>query len=254
MQNALVEYQDIVLLGGRSEIGTAVAVRLASSFTRRIILAGRGMADADVDRVSAALKSKNLNGIEISCREFDAAAADTHRDFAEGLGEIDLVILAFGALGDNETMRRDPKSSADLVAVNMGGMVSAGLACAEQLENQGRGHLLFLSSVAGVRARKSNFIYGSTKAGMDVFAQGLGDALVSSGVKVTIVRPGFVHSVMTRGLEPAPFAATVEQVADGVADGLRRGRDVIWVPSILRYVFAIMKVLPTFVWRRLPIK
>jgi decaprenylphospho-beta-D-erythro-pentofuranosid-2-ulose 2-reductase len=89
---------------------------------------------------------------------------------------------------------------------------------------------------------------------MDAFAQGLGDSLVTSGVKVTIVRPGFVHTAMTRGLDPAPFAATVEQVAEGVLEGLRKGRQVIWVPSILRYVFAILRVLPTFAWRRLPIK
>jgi decaprenylphospho-beta-D-erythro-pentofuranosid-2-ulose 2-reductase len=254
MQNALVEYQNIAVLGGRSELGAAVAARLATPFTRRIILAGRGMTEKDAEAFRSLLKADTSTSVEVLCREFDASSPDTHQNFVESLGDVDLAILAFGQLGDNESLRHDPKSAADLVSVNMGGMVSAGLACAGMFEKQGRGHLVFLSSVAGVRARKSNFVYGSTKAGMDAFAQGLGDSLVTSGVKVTIVRPGFVHTAMTRGLDPAPFAATVEQVAEGVLEGLRKGRQVIWVPSILRYVFAILRVLPTFAWRRLPIK
>ena len=254
MQNALVEFQNIVVLGGRSELGAAVAARLATPFTRRIILAGREMTDKDAEEFRSTLMTQVSTPIEVSCREFDATAADTHQVFVDSLGEVDLVILAFGQLGDNETMYHDPRSAADLVSVNMGGMVSAGLACAAMFEKQGRGHLVFLSSVAGVRPRQSNFIYGSTKAGMDAFAQGLGDALAPKGVAVTIVRPGFVHTAMTRGLDPAPFAASVEQVAAEVAEGLRKGRRVIWVPSILRYVFAGLRILPTFVWRRLPIK
>lgn len=254
MQNALVEFQNIVVLGGRSELGKAVAARLTTPFTRRVILAGRKMTDGDVEDFRSTLMSKSSTPLEVSCRDFDASEFATHQGFIDSLGEVDLVILAFGQLGDNESMYHDPKSAADLVSVNMGGMVSAGLACANMLERQGRGHLVFLSSVAGIRARKSNFIYGSTKAGMDAFAQGLGDALAPKGVAVTIVRPGFVHTAMTRGLDPAPFAASVEQVAEGVAEGLRKGRRVIWVPSILRFVFSVLRVLPISVWRRLPIK
>lgn len=254
MQNALVEFQNIVVLGGRSELGAALAARLATPFTRRIVLAGRKMTEKDAEEFRSALAKNLSEPIEVSLREFDASAFDTHQTFVDSLGDVDLVVLAFGQLGDNESMCQDPKSAADLVSVNMGGMVSAGLACANMFEKQGHGHLVFLSSVAGVRARKSNFIYGSTKAGMDAFAQGLGDALAPKGVAVTIVRPGFVHTAMTRGLDPAPFAASIEQVAQGVAEGLRKGRRVIWVPSILRYVFTVLRVLPTFVWRRLPIK
>jgi len=253
MQSALVEFQNIVVLGGRSELGVAIAARLTTPFTQRIILAGREMSERDAENFRSSLTTKMSPSLEVSCREFDASAQDTHQDFVDGLGNVDLVILAFGQLGDNESMCADPKRAADLVSVNMAGMVSAGLACANMFERQGRGHLVFLSSVAGVRARKSNFIYGSTKAGMDAFAQGLGDALAPKGVDVTIVRPGFVHTAMTRGLDPAPFAASVDQVAEAVAEGLRKGRRVIWVPTALRYVFAILRVLPTLVWRRLPI-
>lgn len=256
MQNALGEYQTMLLLGGRSDIGLAVAARLASPFTRKIILAGRSMVQQDADTFRAMLEKKGLDSIDILLRDFDATDCASHTSFAESLeGEdVDLVIFAFGRLGDNEAMRRDPKAAADLVSVNMSGIVSSGLACADLLDRQGRGHLVFLSSVAGVRPRKSNFIYGATKAGMDAFAQGLADAVAPNGIKVTIVRPGFVHSAMTHGLDAAPFATSVDQVADCVAEGMRKGRRIIWAPGILRYVFLVLRVLPTPVWRRLPLK
>ena len=101
--------------------------------------------------------------------------------------------------------------------------------------------------------RKANFVYGSTKAGLDGFAQGLGDSLVGSGASVLVVRPGFVHSKMTAGMKSAPFATTPEKVADAVATGLRRGSRTVWVPGILRLVFSVFRHLPGPVWRRLPL-
>lgn len=255
MRNAVGEYQSILLLGGRSDIGIAVAARLTSGYTRQVILAGRSMSDDDAQRFARSLEQRTSHRVEISLREFDATDFSGHSAFVEGLEGVgvDLVIFAFGRLGDHDAMCRDPKAAADLVSVNMAGMVSSGLAVADLLDRQGGGHLIFLSSVAGVRPRKSNFIYGSTKAGMDAFAQGLSDAVAQRGLEVTIVRPGFVHSSMTKDLDPAPFSTTPEQVAERVADGIRRRQRVVWAPGLLRYVFAIFRTLPTFVWRRLPI-
>ncbi len=255
MKNAIGEYQRILVLGGRSDIGLAVAARLSSPFTKEVLLAGRKMTQEDVENFRHRLADRNLASIEVSCHEFDAVDHSSHTSVVQGLGtsSIDLVIVAFGQLGDQEELHSHPAAAADLVSVNMGGVVSASLACALKLESQGSGHMVFLSSVAGVRARKSNYIYGSTKAGMDAFAQGLADDLVSKGVVVTIVRPGFVHSAMTAGMKAAPFATTVEDVAERVADGMRRGSSVIWAPGVLRYVFALLRILPTAVWRRLPI-
>ncbi len=107
-----------------------------------------------------------------------------------------------------------------------------------------------LSSVAGERARKDNFVYGSSKAGLDAFAQGLGDSLAGSGARVMVVRPGFVHTRMTEGMDDGPFSTTPEVVADAIIDGLRKGRHTVWAPALLRYVFGGLRHLPRPVWRK----
>ena len=113
--------------------------------------------------------------------------------------------------------------------------------------------VVLLSSVAGERARRSNFVYGSSKAGADAFYQGLGDRLAGTGVKVMVVRPGFVTTKMTAGLEPAPLSTTPEAVARAVTHGLERGRDTVWVPTTLRFVMSGLRHLPRPVFRRLNI-
>ena len=116
------------------------------------------------------------------------------------------------ATGQTElSYRRDAEAAVDAAITNYVGSVSTGLLAAEQFRRQGHGLLVVLSSVAGERVRKANFVYGSTKAGLDGFAQGLGDALEGSGAKVMVVRPGFVTTKMTAGLPPAPLAATAEE-------------------------------------------
>jgi decaprenylphospho-beta-D-erythro-pentofuranosid-2-ulose 2-reductase len=130
--------------------------------------------------------------------------------------------------------------------------VSAGLVVAGHLRRQGHGTLVVLSSVAGERVRKANYVYGATKAGLDGFAQGLNDALAGTGGRVLVVRPGFVHSKMTAGLKVAPFATTPPAVAEAVVSGLRRGAHTVWAPPVLRWVFTVMRHLPRAVWRRVP--
>ncbi len=126
------------------------------------------------------------------------------------------------------------------------------LAVTARLRHQGHGRLVVLSSVAGERARRANFIYGSSKSGLDAFAQGLGDSLVGTGVDVTIVRPGFVVGRMTEGMTPAPFSTTPEAVAEAVVEGIGSGAAVVYAPPVLRWVFAVMRHLPRPVWRRMP--
>lgn len=255
MENALGEFQHILLLGGRSEIGVAIAVQAASPFTRTVRLAGRHLSSADVDSVTTALRSRGLADVDVVTVPFDAVDVGAQRAFFESFGgdRIDLAIFAFGVLGDQQDMLHNPERAAEVLEVNTTGMVTAGLACAHVMKQQGHGQMLFVSSVAGVRPRKANFVYGASKAGMDAFAQGLSDELVEHNVGVTIVRPGFVKTVMTQGLQPAPFATTAEVVAVKSIEGLRSGRRIVWVPGILRIVFGIFRLLPTFVWRRLPI-
>jgi decaprenylphospho-beta-D-erythro-pentofuranosid-2-ulose 2-reductase len=130
--------------------------------------------------------------------------------------------------------------------------VSVGIPLAQRLQAQGHGALVLLSSVAGERVRKANFVYGSSKAGVDGFFQGLGDRLAGTGVHVTIVRPGFVRTKMTAGMKDAPLTTTPPVVAKAVADALARDREIIWVPAPLRLVMTVLRHLPRPVFRRLP--
>jgi NAD(P)-dependent dehydrogenase (short-subunit alcohol dehydrogenase family) len=123
---------------------------------------------------------------------------------------------------------------------------------ATALRAQGSGRIVVFSSVAGVRVRRANYVYGSAKAGLDGFASGLADALHGSGVGLLLVRPGFVVGRMTEGMSPAPLSSTPAQVAEAVADALAADREVVWVPRTLRPVFAGMRLLPRAVWRRMP--
>jgi decaprenylphospho-beta-D-erythro-pentofuranosid-2-ulose 2-reductase len=187
---------------------------------------------------------------------FDATETNRHQAFADEVfdrfGDIDLVIVAAGVLGDQSVDELDPPAAAAVITTNFSGLASAMLAVTARLRHQGHGRLVVLSSVAGERARRANFIYGSSKSGLDAFAQGLGDALVGTGVGVTIVRPGFVAGRMTEGMDPAPFATTPEAVADAVVKGVASGASVVYVPPVLRWVFAVMRHLPRAVWRRMP--
>ena len=162
------------------------------------------------------------------------------------------MVVAAGVLGDQTVDEQDPSAAAAVITTNFTGMASAMLAVTERLRHQGHGRLVVLSSVAGERARRANFIYGASKSGLDAFSQGLADALVGSGVGVTIVRPGFVVGRMTEGMAPAPFATTPEAVADAVVRGISSGASVVYVPPVLRWVFAVMRHLPREVWRRMP--
>jgi decaprenylphospho-beta-D-erythro-pentofuranosid-2-ulose 2-reductase len=118
---------------------------------------------------------------------------------------------------------------------------------------QGHGTIVLLSSVAGERARQSNYMYGSSKAGVDAFAQGLGDSLAGTGVQVMVVRPGFVKTKMTAGRDPVPFSTTADAVAGEVVKGLARGSHTVWAPPVLRLVMSVLRHVPRPLFRRLPL-
>ena len=249
MRDALGAVQSVLVLGGGSEIALATVRRLVGLRCRTVVLAGRD--PGALEEPARALRAAGAT--EVSTIAFDALDTASHsKVIAEAFAgdvDFDLVILAFGVLGDQAAFDADPEAAAEAARINYVGAVSSGLAVANQLRAQGHGTLVVLSSVAGVRARKSNFVYGSTKAGLDSFAHGLGDSLVGSGARVMVVRPGFVHTRMTEGLEPAPFSTTPEAVAEAITSGLQRNREVVWAPPVLQAVFTLMRHLPRAVWR-----
>ncbi|MGW7540634.1 decaprenylphospho-beta-D-erythro-pentofuranosid-2-ulose 2-reductase [Streptomyces sp. NPDC054770] len=251
MKDAFGMPQSLLVLGGTSEIALATARRLIARRTRTVWLAGRPS-----PALEQAAEQLRALGPDVHTVPFDALDPESHeaalgKVFANG--DVDLVLLAFGILGDQATDEREPVNAVRVAQTNYTGAVSAGLVSARALQSQGHGSLVVLSSVAGERARRSNFIYGSSKAGLDVFTQGLGDALHGTGVHVMVVRPGFVRSKMTRDLEEAPLATTPEAVATAIEVGLRRRSEVVWVPGALRVVMSALRHAPRSVFRRLPI-
>ncbi|MFJ5103450.1 decaprenylphospho-beta-D-erythro-pentofuranosid-2-ulose 2-reductase [Streptomyces sp. NPDC088554] len=251
MKDAFGTPQSLLILGGTSEIGLATARRLIARRARTVWLAGRPSAALD----TAAVRLRAL-GAEIRTVAFDALDPGSHEEvlgkvFAEG--DIDMVLLAFGVLGDQAHDEERPLAAVRVAQTNYTGAVSAGLVCAGALQAQGHGSLVVLSSVAGERARRADFIYGSSKAGLDAFAQGLGDAMHGTGVQVMVVRPGFVRTRMTAGRDQAPLSTTPESVAAAIELGLRRRSETVWVPGALRVVMSGLRHLPRPVFRRLPV-
>lgn len=253
MQNALGSVQTLLVLGGSSDIARATARRLVRDRTRTVILAGRdpeGM--APLARELEALGAQTVEAVG-----FDALDTDSHQAFVDDVferhGDIDAVLLAFGVLGDQEKAEKDPGAALHVIETNYVGAVSVLVPVAQRLRGQGHGTLIVLSSVAGERARRSNFVYGSSKAGLDAFSQGLSYALDGSGARVLIVRPGFVRTKMTAGRKPAPFSTDPGTVAEAIEQGLRDDAGIVWVPGILRWVMSVLRHLPRAIFRRLPL-
>ncbi len=243
----------VVVLGGTSEIGLAIVRALARTRPVEVVLVGRDPArlqeaadvigpggPADVSTVVADLD--DLAGHEAPLREAGAR-----------LGEIDLVLLCVGLLGGQAGLDASPDVAAEVLRVNV--LVAGGLAFAalRVLVEQHSGTLVVLSSVAGERVRASNAFYGAGKAALDGLARGLGDAAAGQGVRTLVVRPGFVVGRMTAGLATPALATTPEAVARATVAALQRGSEVVWVPRCLRAVFAVLRILPTAIWRRLPL-
>lgn len=242
----------VLVLGGRSEIGIAVAERLVRGGATTVVLAARRSAELDTE--TAALT--RAGAVDVHAVEFDADDLAGHAAFLDDVfgrfGPFDVVVTAFGILGEQARAERDVAHAVAIVHTDYVAHVSVLTLLANRLRAAGAGSLVVFSSVAGVRVRRANYVYGSAKAGLDGFASGLADALAGSGVRLLLVRPGFVIGRMTAGMSPAPLSSTPDQVADATVAALRRGRGEVWVPGVLRPVFFLMRLLPRPIWRRLP--
>ena len=251
MIDALGSVGSLLLVGGTSDIAVATARRYLQDRPLRVVLAAR-----DTPRRTAVAAELTAAGAAVEVVDFDAddpgSPARTVAEAARG-GDLDVALVAFGQLGDQQQLSGDPDAVAALARVNYVAPVVVGTVLAGHMRRQGHGVIVALSSVAGERPRASNFVYGSTKAGMDAFYSGLGDSLAGTGVSVVVVRPGFVRSKMTAGLADAPLATTPEAVADAIVGAVRRGRHTVWVPGAMRVVMSGLRHVPRVVFRRLPI-
>ncbi|KAA0021303.1 SDR family NAD(P)-dependent oxidoreductase [Antrihabitans cavernicola] len=240
----------VLLLGGRSEIGLEIADRLAPG--REVILAARRSDQLEHERQRLIAAGATA----VHTVEFDADAVDGHGQIlstvAREHGPIGIAVVAFGILGDQARAERDAAHAVAVVHTDFVAQVSVLTHLANLLRAQGFGQLVVFSSIAGVRVRRANYVYGSAKAGLDGFASGLTDALHGSGVHLMLVRSGFVIGRMTEGMKPAPMSSTPDHVADAVVRGLARRSRTIAVPERLRVLFFATRLIPTPIWRRMP--
>ncbi|MET9199091.1 SDR family NAD(P)-dependent oxidoreductase [Gordonia sp. NPDC003585] len=244
----------IVLLGGRSEIGVKLAQRLAPG--RVVVLAARRPDDL-ADQVQALT---DAGARRVHTVGFDADDTDSHPGLIERIvtdfGPVEAAIVAFGILGDQTRAETEVEHALAIAHTDYLAQISVLTPLATALRTQGSGTIIVFSSIAGVRVRRANYVYGSTKAGLDGFASGLSDALHGSGVRLLLVRPGFVIGQMTRdlmesGVKPAPLSIDADRVADDVARAYRKGRREVWIPWALHPLSVALRMIPRPIWRRL---
>lgn len=255
--------QTILLLGGTSEIALAIAERYLRDARARVVLAdlpGHPRKDAAMEQMRAA-GAKAVDWVD-----FDALDTESHPkviDSACRVGDaqtdIDVAVVAFGLLGDAEELWQDQRKAVQIAGINYTAAVSVGVLLGEKMRGQGSGRIIAMSSAAGERVRRSNFVYGSTKAGLDGFYLGLGEALREFGVRVLVIRPGQVRTTTTiehwkaTGAKEAPFTVDKEDVAAMAVAASNKGTDLIWAPGAFRYVMMVLRHIPRPVFRKLPI-
>lgn len=253
MRDAFGIPQVAVVLGATSEIAGAVTSSLVQRGCRTVVLAGRDQVRlADAARRAARDGATATPTVHLDAREPASAADAVAKCFAAAGGDVDLVLVAVGVLGDQRADELDGARTAETVTVTYAWPAAAASEAAGRLAAQGHGRLVVLTSVAGVRVRRANFTYGAAKRGLDAHVLGLAEVVRPSGVVVQVVRPGFVRTRMTVGLPPAPLATRPADVAAAVVAGLGGGQPVVWVPGALRWVLAVLSRLPGPIWRRIP--
>jgi decaprenylphospho-beta-D-erythro-pentofuranosid-2-ulose 2-reductase len=253
MNDAFGHPQSVLVLGGTSDIADKIVRRFIADRCRKVVLAGRN--SVALTNAAEAARAAGANVVEtvvFDALEVERVEAVIAQCFEAAGDDVDVVVVAVGELGHQVADEFDVHRIAQMLTVNLTWPAAAMSAVAARLAAQGHGSIVVLSSVAGVRIRRANFLYGSAKAGLDAYAQGLAEAVRGTGVSVHIVRPGFVFTKMTTGLSPAPFAVDPDVVAQATLDGMQRGKRVIWAPAILGSLYPVLRALPRAVWRRLP--
>ncbi|NEW38238.1 decaprenylphospho-beta-D-erythro-pentofuranosid-2-ulose 2-reductase [Nocardia cyriacigeorgica] len=258
MINAVGNPQTILLFGGTSEIGLAICAEYLKKGAARIILAAL---PGDPLREGAVAQMKAAGAEQVDVIDFDALDTDSHAkviDQAWNGGDVDVAIVAFGMLGDAEELWQNQRKAVQIAGINYTAAVSVGVLVGEKMKAQGYGRIIAMSSVAGERVRRSNFVYGSTKAGLDGFYLGLGEALRPYGPRVLVIRPGQVRTTTTlehwkaTGAKEAPFTVDKEEVAALAVAASQKGKELIWAPGQVRYLMSVLRHIPRPVFRKLP--
>lgn len=250
MKNGLGTVQSAIFFGATSDICGEIIDSLSQRGLSIAVLCGRSMNELDVQ---AAVLRKSFPFLQVEVMYFDASdTAGAERTVAHAtsmVGDIDLAVLAHGQLDDEHLGLIDPSAGIKTADINFTSNIALGLALAHQFRKQAHGTIIFISSVAGVRVRRSLAVYGAAKRGADSFFCALDHFLGEFNSRAIVVRPGFVKTKMTRSHTVPPFAVESDAVAKAIMAALDLGQQIVWVPRSLRYVFLAMTHLPERFWR-----
>ena len=250
MLNAVGQAQHILLLGGTSEIGLGVVSEFLQRGPAKVTLAAR----PESPRIAQAKADLESRGADVEVLDFDATDFDSHPDVinkAWARGDVDVAIVAFGTLGDQEELWQNHDKAVASAQTNYTAPVSVGVLLGEKFKHQGHGTIIAMSSVAGMRVRRSNFVYGASKAGVDGFYINLGEALRGTGANVLVVRPGQVRTKMTDGLDEAPLTVNKEDVAEAAVDAALAGKPSVFVHKLFGPISLVLKAIPAPIMSKL---
>jgi short-subunit dehydrogenase len=238
----------VLIVGVTSAIGRAVAAAFAAR-GQDLLVTGRNR--EELEAVAADLRLRHR--VEVEANVFDAMAFDEHDGLmdAAGSGPLRGVVMTLGYMGDHDVAQSDFREARRIVDTNYTACVSLLEKAASILESRGHGFICVVGSVAGDRGRQSNYLYGSAKAGLDAYLQGLRNRLHPAGVTVTTVKPGFVDTRMTYGKEGMFLVASPDAVGRGIYRAARRGRSVVYLPGFWRLIMWVIRSIPEPVFKRL---
>jgi decaprenylphospho-beta-D-erythro-pentofuranosid-2-ulose 2-reductase len=240
----------ILLLGATSAIATAVARELLAPDAQYFLVSRNA---EKLDAVRRDLLTRGAAGITTYVLDLNDTAAH-ERMFSsalEALGSIDLALIAHGVLGNQDQAQSNFSAAAEILHTNFISAVSLITWLANYLETEQAGTLAVISSVAGDRGRKSNYVYGASKGALNIFLDGVRNRVDRSGVQVLTIRPGFVSTPMTAHLPQGPLFAAPARVAQGIVKAIRARKDVVYVPGFWRPIMFIIRSVPEFLFKKL---
>jgi len=240
----------ILIIGAKSDIAKEVA-RVYAKAGYNLYLAARECSSLEDLKQDIQIRS----GVEVELKEFDITAYESHENFYDSLKKRPLgVIVVSGYMAEQKTAQKEWSETLKTINVNYVGAISILNIVANDFEKERRGFIVGVSSVAGDRGRKANYIYGSAKAGFSAYLSGLRNRLYESGVQVLTVKPGFVNTKMTEGLDlPQKLTAEPSEVAEDIFNAQQKGRNVLYTKSIWMFIMLIIKHIPEFIFKKMSI-
>lgn len=241
----------IFIGGATSAMAQAFARRYAARGARFYLLARdkKKLEIVSQDLLARGASAVNSEVVDMA-RPYDYNASI--RRMAAEAGRIDIALLAQGVMFEQSELQSDAEKVREMYEVNVASVIAMASSLGSLFEQQKTGSLLVISSVAGDRGRQSNYVYGSTKAAVSVFIDGLRNRLYRYGVTVVTVKPGFVDTPMTEGLaKGGPLWAKPEKIAADMEACVGRGGQVLYTPWFWRYIMLVIRHIPEFIFKKM---